>query len=133
MVSFSTLHPDIKISPLDSRQRTTCWKRTGKSGATARDERNERNQKNAGISGEINVMRQFDSSRSGKKEAWVGGMKKEEGSLAFENAIVFRSRSPSRSYWFLRDAYFRNSPRSSDERPSVSLKLELIFDGKTLH
>lgn len=47
-----------------------------------------------------------------------------------QNAIVFYSRSPSRSYWFLRDAYFRNSSGSSDERPSVSLKLEWIFDGR---
>lgn len=50
-----------------------------------------------------------------------------------ENTIVLHSRSPSRSYWFLRDAYFRNSLGSSDERPSVSLKLEWIFNDNAAH
>jgi len=113
-------------------------KRNGESGATACDERNDEwNQKNAGISGEINVMRQFDSSPSSEKGDRMGrkgeGGAKKGGSLEAENTIVLRSRSPSRSYWFLRDAYFRNSSGSSDERPSVSLKLEWIFNGKASH
>lgn len=65
----------------------------------------------------------------------AGGVVEEarkEGSLEAENTIL-RNRSPSRTYWFLRDAYFRNSLGSFDERPSVSLKLEWIFNGKTLH
>lgn len=83
-------------------------------------------------------MRQFDSSPSSEKGdtgGWGGGPvaeRKGEG-LEAENTIVLRSRSPSRSYWFLRDAYFRNSSGSFDERPSVSLKLEWIFNGKALH
>lgn len=96
----------------------------------ANERTNERNQKNAGISGEINVMRQFDSSRSGGKGGREGWKPWEE--VRTENTIVLRSRSPSRSYWFLRDAYFRNSSESVDERPSVSLKLEWIFDDRLL-
>lgn len=116
--------------------------RNGESGAIACDERNDEwNQKNAGISGEINVMRQFDSSPNSEKgdrtdgtgKRGEGTMERRRGSLEAENTIVFRSRSPSRSYWFLRDAYFRNSSGSSDERPSVSLKLEWIFNGKASH
>lgn len=115
--------------------------RNGKSGATACDERNDEwNQKNAGISGEINVMRQFDSSLSSEKGDRTGETEKRRGkearkgrSLKAENTIVLRSHSPSRSYRFLRDAYFRNSSGSSDERPSVSLKLEWIFNGKASH
>lgn len=42
---------------------------------------NERNQKNAGISGEINVMRQFDSSHSG---AGVGKENRSEGNRDLE-------------------------------------------------
>lgn len=82
MVSFSTLHPDIKISLFLSwiLSLVRVSEKNGKSGATARDERtNERNQKNAGISGEINVMRQFDSSRNGEgEEAW-GRVEETEG------------------------------------------------------
>lgn len=107
--------------------------RNGKSGATACDERNDEwNQKNAGISGEINVMRQFDSSPSSEKGDRTGETEKKGGkvagkgrSLEAENTIVLRSRSPSRSYWFLRDAYFRNSSGSSDERRLIKIRVDL--------
>lgn len=113
--------------------------RNGKSGATACDERNDEwNQKNAGISGEINVMRQFDSSPSSEKgdrtgetekrgERWRGRDEVWKPRILSSSAVV-RHREVIGSFEMLTSVIRRDRPMRG-----VSLKLEWIFNGKASH
>lgn len=76
--------------------------RNGESGAIACDERNDEwNQKNAGISGEINVMRQFDSSPNSEKGDRTDGTGGKGGGDDGEKA----RKSGSREYYRLPQSF----------------------------
>lgn len=96
--------------------------RNGESGAIACDERNDEwNQKNAGISGEINVMRQFDSSPNSEKGdrtdgtgkrgrgRWRGGEEVWKPRILSSSAVV-RHREVIGSFEMLTSVIRRDRP-----------------------